>query len=214
MDLPYFSFPGWFLVGVATGFGPCISHHMLIVLPFIGTISDTGKKAFKEFAAFSVARIASHSIIGFLSGLAGGYMHNLITSRKYINTAYFLLGGLLVFLSVTILLVKNNRSFCAKAIRKPCKAMFTAGIFIALVPCPVLLGLIAYTAASGDMVYGAVSGLCFAFGTTLSPLLIAAPFFGFIRGKISSQKISCAFKYISAFILFAYGVHLLVSVFI
>jgi len=213
-ELSYYSISGWFLIGLTTGIGPCISHHFLIVLPYIGLNKKGKVQGFFAVLYFSLARIITLTILGLLAGLIGGAFHQKVFGPGLGYVFQFILGFFLLFLSVLIL-VFDTSVFCkwTKKLfdRIPGDAMLIIGFLTPLMPCPILLGLIAYTAASGRYIHGAFSGLAFGIGTSLSPLLVAGPLFGLLKNRLSSRFAEIITN-LGGILLFGYGLHLLLGI--
>ena len=214
-EITYLTYSGWFLLGLLTGIGPCVGHHFLIVLPYIGFRKESIRGGLSVVLFFSLARIITYSLLGFLAGAAGEVFYGRIISPFWIGLSRSLLAVLLILLALVYLVFDKSticRRFQALTDRIPGRSIVLIGFFTALLPCPVLLGLLAYSAASGRMIYGAVSGFVFATGTSLSPLLAAGPLFAFLKGKIQERGKSFITG-LAGLLLFAYGVHLLLQVF-
>ena len=205
---------GWFFIGLTAAFGPCLGHHFLVVLPYIGMTGSSARGALADVLYFSAARILTYTGLGTLAGAAGMILYRFLVTGAFILAARGALGLFLVALALAVLFVDTSslcRGLHRSLVRSPARAMGAAGVLAALTPCPLLLGLVTHAAASGNPGAGAVSGAAFALGTALSPLLLMGPVLGFGRNRLSGGRLAAWAKYLGAFVLFAFGLHLAVS---
>ncbi len=210
-----YTYLGWFLLGMSMSIGPCMIHQGFILVPFIGMTRKSIGQAVKEFCSFHIVRLITHAGLGTLGGAVGYQLQNVIAHRSFALFFRSLLGIFLMGLAIFVLFHGKNvlcRWTHKHFIHKQGKAMFLAGFLTALTPCPALLGLLAYTAASQRILYGTLAGLAFAAGTIFSPLFLAVPLWGAIKKYVTSPKIQNIFILINALIFFAFGFHLLLSV--
>lgn len=196
--------PGWLVVGLATGFGPCMGHQFLILLPYLSLTGRGPKESFKEVLGFSLARITTYGLLGLGSGILGRAFSERITDPAIIGGAQLFLGLLLLGLAVMFLLWREN-PICRLLEKARGRAMALAGFFTSFSPCPALLGLLAYAAAVASPVQGLLAGIAFATGTSLSPLLVAGPLWGWLQRKIGPEKVRNAIRIAGGLILFGYG---------
>lgn len=214
MSLDHVSVGGWFFIGLSAAFGPCLGHHFLVVLPYIGMTGDSARGALTDVLYFSAARILTYTALGTLAAAVGMVLYRVLVTGAFIVTARALLGLFLMVLALAVLLLDGSsacRRLHRSLIRMPGRAMVLAGVLAALTPCPLLLGLVTHAAASGNPGTGAASGAAFALGTALSPLLVMGPVFGFGRERLSGGRLAAWARYLGGFILFAFGLHLAVS---
>ncbi len=214
MDLnpEHLGYAGWLLLGVSSGLGPCFSHSMLIVLPYIGMNREGTLKALWEVLSFSLGRTISHTLLGAVAGLAGMALYRVVISPAFSSAAGMAFGILLMLLAVAVLF-SGNISACGALHKKLMggRAMLLAGGLTAVTPCPILLALLSSAAASGSVAYGTISALSFALGSVISPVLIFGPLFGFLKERISSGWLVRSSRIIGALFLFGYGVFTLVK---
>ncbi len=213
IELAYLSIPGWFIVGVATAFGPCLGHHIFILLPYLALAGKDVRHSLMELVAFSAARIGTYAGMGMLAGSTGLIFARWISSPMIFSMARGGLGIVLCGVAVTVLLRENN-TFCRFTSKfftnRSGRAMALSGFFTALVPCPVLLGLFTYSSASGEILYGFASGAAFAAGTTISPLLVMAPVCTLVKKK-TAGNIKFIVRFGGGLFLFGYGLHLVIG---
>ncbi|GEM_PF-1154203 len=212
MELVFLSIPGWFFVGVATAFGPCLGHHLFILLPYIALAGKDTRHSFKELFAFSAARVGTYAVMGMLAGASGWIFTRWVSDPYLFSLGRGGLGIVLAAVAVTVLLREENIvcRFTAKLFtNRSGRTMALSGFFTAMVPCPALIGLFTYSAASGEMLYGLASGAAFAMGTTLSPLLAAAPACAMAKKK-TAGRIQSLIRVGGGLFLFGYGLHLII----
>jgi len=205
--------PGWLVVGIATGFGPCMGHQFLIVLPYLTLTKRGPKGSFKEVLGFSLVRILTYALLGAGSGAMGLAFKEFVTGPALIGGARLVLGFFLLVISIFFLLWEEN-PFCRLLHKKEGRGMALAGFFTALTPCPALMGLLAFSAAEGSPFTGAVAGAAFSVGTSLSPLLLAGPLLGFFQRWASKKRILQIVRVVGGLILFGYGWRLLLQFFL
>ncbi len=199
------------------GIGPCFSHQLLIAVPYIGLMRGNYRQGLWEIIYFSLSRMAAYGLLGTGAGIVGSIFYSAFSSHAILMISRGVLGLFLLIMAVLVLVFDQN-IFCRwmeKVLMKPVgRAMALAGFLTALTPCPVLLGLLAYAAAANNVFYGTVNGLLFALGTAISPLLFLGPFFGFLKGYLTAGWFQTGIRYISGVVLFAYGFHLVINVFL
>lgn len=196
--------PGWLLLGLATGFGPCMGHQFLILIPYLSLTRRGPRDSFKEVLGFSLARITTYGLLGLGSGALGRTFSDSIADPRIVAFAQGLLGFFLLAIAVMFLLWKEN-PFCRLLEKAKGRAMALAGFFTALSPCPALLGLLAYSAAVASPVQGMLAGIAFSTGTTLSPLIVAGPMWGWLQERISAERVRLVLRTVGGLVLFAYG---------
>lgn len=214
MDLTseHLGYAGWLLLGVSSGLGPCFSHSLLILLPYIGMNREGAVKALWEVLYFSLGRTLSHTLLGALAGLTGMALYRMVISPAFSSTAGAAFGVLLILLAVAVLF-SGNIPTCGALHRKLMggRAMLLAGGLTAVTPCPILLALLSSAATSGSVTYGMFSALSFALGSVVSPILVFGPLFGFLKDRMSSGWLVRWSRIFGALFLFGYGVLTLVK---
>lgn len=210
----YLNIWGWFILGLSMGVGPCVAHHFFLVLPYISLNKKNTREGWQVVVYFSVGRIISLTLLGFLSGLVGGALYANFMDSGVRDWFIIFLGLFLVMMAAAVMFFEES-FFCKKIKflfdKIPGDMMLATGFLTPLLPCPVILGFLAYTAAGGQYIQGALSGLGFGLGTAVSPILIAGPLLGFFKKKISG-KIRSVLINLGGLILFGYGLHLILSV--
>ena len=205
-----------FMIGITMAFGPCLFFCSPIVLSYIGGTQDNWQKGFKSVLIFSLSRAFIYVLLGTLAGLFGKI---LTTSLDKCGLIIYFIGGALISLSgILILMGKNPNLHLCQILRKytienDIRSSIILGIIIGLLPCTPLLGILVYISLiSKDLWQGALLGFSFGVGTIISPLIV----FGILVGSlpkiiIKSPKIFDIFKKACGFLLFLFGVQLIVS---
>ena len=205
-----------FMIGITMAFGPCLFFCTPIVLSYIAGTQDSGRKGFKSVLIFSLSRAFICVLLGTLAGFFGEILTT--TLDKYGLTIY-IIGGTFISLSgILILLGKNpNLHFCQISrkytVENDVRSSIILGIIIGLLPCAPLLGILVYISLiSKDLWQGALLGLSFGVGTMISPLII----FGILVSSLpkiimKNSKTFEIFKKACGFLLFLFGVQLIVS---
>ena len=205
-----------FTIGIAMAFGPCLFFCTPIVLSYIAGTQDSWRKGFKSVLIFSLSRAFVYVLLGTLAGLFGEILTTALD--KYSLIIYFI-GGIFISLSgILILLGKNPNLHLCQILRKytvgnDIRSSIILGIVIGFLPCTPLLGILVYISLiSKDLWQGALLGLSFGVGTMISPLII----FGILVSAfpkiiMKNSKTFEIFKKVCGFLLFLFGVQLIVS---
>ena len=205
-----------FTIGITMAFGPCLFFCTPIVLSYISSTQDNWQKGFKSVLIFSLSRAIIYVLLGFLAGLFGKIL--TATLDKYSLTIY-LFGGMFICLSgILILIGKNpNYPFCQTlrkySVENDVRSSITFGIIMGLLPCTPLLGILVYISLiSKNLWQGALLGFSFGVGTIISPLIIFGILVSSLPKKIiKNPEIFDIFKKACGFLLFLFGVQLIVS---
>ncbi len=205
-----------FTIGIAMAFGPCLFFCTPIVLSYIAGTQDSWRKGVKSVLIFSLSRAIVYVLLGSLAGFFGKLLTT--TLDKYGLTIYFI-GGMFISLSgILILLGKNPNLRLCQILRKytvenDIRSSIVLGIIIGLLPCTPLLGILVYISLiSKDLWQGALLGFSFGVGTIISPLIIFGILVSSLPKKIiKSPKTFEIFKKVCGFLLFLFGVQLIVS---
>lgn len=205
-----------FTIGITMAFGPCLFFCTPIILSYVAGTQDSGRKGFKSVLIFSLSRAFIYVLLGLLAGFFGKILTT--TLDKYSLTIYFI-GGIFISLSgILILLGKNPNLHLCTILRKytvedDIRNTIILGIIIGLLPCTPLLGILVYISlVSKDLWQGALLGLSFGVGTIISPLII----FGILVSALpkiimKNSRTFEIFKKACGFLLFLFGVQLIVS---
>ena len=205
-----------FTIGITMAFGPCLFFCTPIVLSYVAGTQDNWRKGFKSVLIFSFSRAIIYVLLGLLAGFFGKI---LTTSLDKYSLTIYLIGGIFISLSgILILMGKNPNLHLCQILRKysienDIRSSIILGIIIGLLPCTPLLGILAYISLiSKDLWQGALLGFSFGVGTIISPLIIFGILVSSLPKKIiKSPKTFDIFKKACGFLLFLFGVQLIVS---
>ena len=205
-----------FMIGITMAFGPCLFFCTPIVLSYIAGTQDSGRKGFKSVLIFSLSRAFIYVLLGLLAGFLG---RMLTTTLDKYSLPIYIIGGTFISLSgILILLGKNPNLHLCQILRKytvedNIRNTIILGIIIGLLPCTPLLGILVYISlTSKNLWQGALLGLSFGIGTIISPLIIFGIVVSSLPKKIiKNPKIFEIFKKACGFLLFLFGVQLIVS---
>ncbi len=203
-------------IGITMAFGPCLFFCTPIILSYIAGTQDNWRKGFKSVLIFSLSRAIVYVLLGLLTGFFGKILTT--TLDKYSLTIY-LIGGIFISLSgILILMGKNPNLHLCQILRKysienDIRSSIILGIIIGLLPCTPLLGILVYISLiSKNLWQGALLGFSFGVGTIISPLIIFGILVSSLPKKIiKNPKIFDIFKKACGFLLFLFGIQLIVS---
>lgn len=213
-----------FFAGVLLANGPCFFFCAPIVLPCItgipssGGASSTWREGLRHVLVFSFFRLLSYAVLGMLAVALYRFVFSVIApSRAYLQSV---LGVLIVAIGVFYLIKSSRKSIRKKSSCESCSDllprrtlwhMALAGLLIGFSPCPPLLAMLTYIAATADgLLWGLSAGAVFGLGTVLTPLIPAAVFTGFLMGRMEKFPRTLFFiKILSALVLIYFGVRLI-----
>jgi sulfite exporter TauE/SafE len=165
------------VLGFTYGIGPCTISCAPLVVPLIMSTSRNKKEGVIYSIIFSLGRVISYIILGFLAGLLGSSF-KLFLPRRWLGIFFILVGVTIIFRIQGKCLYKSRFR-----ITGPSMAL-GAGIVYGLGPCPPLVALLGLAVASKSAITGALMGLFFGVGTIISPIIIL----GFFSGWFAKQK--------------------------
>lgn len=184
MDLISLTLPAALLAGLAFGAGPC----NVTCLPYLGPVflrGDGIRQSWKILLPFTLGRLSGYSVLGFVAGMAGQLITELLQSR----VAGWVLGLATILVGFSLILNRSHITGCNKekkqvhrvTIGKPGKSnnhhqlpapLFMMGAGMALNPCLPLTAILAAAAASGSSIMGLGLGLAFGIGAVIIPSLV------------------------------------------
>lgn len=205
-----------FIIGITVSFGPCLAFCSPLILPYIAATRRGWREGFVAILTFSLVRLITYSLLGFLAGLLG----SLLTHRVYqFGYLIFLGGG--IFISLLGLLIIFGRDYhhhlCQvlreNVVDNSIKGPMLLGLTVSILPCLPLLGVLSYIALETQGLWqGAFYGLAFGMGKFISPLIPLGILASALpAGLIKNQRIHDLFSQICGFVLFLIGVNLVIS---
>ncbi len=214
MDPAHLSYLGWLVLGISTGMGPCVAHHTLVMIPYVSIARRHPGVALLEVLAYSSARIVMYLLLGVLAGGTGRLLRDSLAASPLTSLLPLVFGSLLIIISMAALFHRDSvlcKWLHNYLIARRGRTMFVAGLMTALMPCPILLGVIGGAAASGSIMYGGVSAGLFGLGTAIGPPLLLAPLVGLFKARVRTDRLGEIFQFGGAILLFGYGFHLILS---
>ncbi len=206
-----------FITGFSVGWGPCLIYCTAILAPYLAGTKAGWKEGLLSSVVFSAGRLIAYMLLGGVVGFSGRLFSSLYMMGNFPVYAQ-LAGGLFVFLlGLTIIMGKGESISLCKYINKHNnESLFLLGILIGLAPCAPLLGSLVYIMLkSGNFFEGALYGLSFGLGTSLSPILIIGAAAGFLPKKfILNQKLYNWFQRACGVIIIYFAVRLLLPLLI
>lgn len=214
-----------FIAGVVLANGPCLLFCAPIVLPCVSGMpraSSSGrswKKGLSFGLVFSISRLVAYGLLGFLSVALYRTVFGVIAPGRHYFKAVL---GVIVLGTGILYLVKGIRprqsesSACAHRGEPREKGpwhMALAGLLIGFSPCPPLLAVLTYIAATaGDPARGLALGLAFGLGTVLTPLIPFSALTGVMVDRLRSfPRTDLFIRVLSALVLVYLGIMLFLS---
>jgi uncharacterized protein len=171
------------ILGFTYGIGPCTISCAPLVVPLIMSTANSKKEGVILSIVFSIGRVISYVLLGFLAGLLGKSLDFFIPN-KYLGLFFIILGVAIFF---------NFRGKCMLRTRFKLTSNFMAlvtGIIYGAGPCPPLIALLGLAVSTKSALIGALMGLVFGLGTIISPIIILGLFSGwFAKNKEFRQVI-------------------------
>ncbi len=183
-------------LGFMYGLGPCTLSCAPLIVPLIMSTAKNKKQGITYSLIFSLGRIISYTILGFLAGLLG-YTVNAIVTKK-------MLGLLIIVLGILLFFKIEKKCICKSKIKinGPIMAL-GAGIAYGFGPCPPLIALLGVIVLSGSAITGALMAIVFGIGTTVSPLIVL----GFLSAWFGNKEgIKEVVPYVSGIFLIIIGI--------
>ncbi len=210
-----------FLAGITLGNGPCLFICLPIVLPYIIASSKPQGKLTTLFGLkltllFSVSRLISYSLLGFLSVSFYRFIQNIVGLKD--NYLQFILGVLIILIGFFYLigekltLLNPVCNFFQKTIINHSNInIFLFSFLIGFSPCAPLIAILTYIAAMAkNSLSGLIAGFSFGLGTLITPLIPAGVFTGFIVDKIkTNSSLVFILRIFSAILLIYFGFRLI-----
>ena len=204
-----------FITGFLLGWGPCLVYCTAILAPYLAGTKTGWKEGLLSSVVFSAGRLIAYMLLGAVAGFSGRIFSSLYMTGNFSVYAQ-LAGGLFVFLlGLTIIMGKGKSISLCKYINKHNnESLFLLGILIGLAPCAPLMGSLVYILLkSGNIIEGAVYGLSFGLGTSLSPVLIIGAAAGFLPKRvILNQKFYNWFQRACGVVIIYFAVRLLLPI--
>lgn len=203
-----------FFAGVVASFSPCTLSSIPLLIGYVqGSEVKDNKKAFKYSLIFSIGLGITFTVIGLLTALIG---KAFLGAGKfwYIILAFIMIGSGLQVLDV-INLFGDKKDACKITKRREgiLDAFFLGILSVILAsPCatPIMAAIIAFIAASGNLVIGMIMLLMYSLGHSVL-IILAGTSFGLVEKIAYSEngkKIGRVLKNILGTIIILVGLYL------
>ena len=184
-----------FITGITLSWGPCLSFCTPLLLPYIAATQKGWFSGLKATLAFSLARIASYALLSLFSALLGQSLLRTFYESNVRLVIYILASFFILLLGMIILIGKYPRPHICQFLSKQVgseslKGMVLLGMFVGIMPCMPLLGVLTYIAfTSQNILEGVGLGLIFGLGTLISPLILFGPFASVISSLLFKKPL-------------------------
>lgn len=202
-----------FIIGITVSFGSCLAFCSPMILPYIAATRRGWKEGLVAILTFSFTRLITYCLLGLLAGLFG----RLLTERLHqFDYLIFLGGGLFItLLGLLIILGKEPHHHLCQVLRRHAvdssvNGPIMLGLFVGILPCLPLLGVLAYIALRTQNLWqGAFYGLAFGMGKFISPLIPLGVLASALPERlIKNHRIYGLFSRLCGVILFLIGIGL------
>ena len=196
--------------GLLAGLNPCC---LPIYPTAVGTCAALRRETIRAnlglAASFVVGVSLASTVLGIISGLAGRMFIGVASWAAYLIAAVPIVFGLHMLGAIRIPLPRETR--LSRQARGPMGALL-AGTLIGLVitPCstPMLAGLLAYVARTGNPVWGGLLLFVYGLGVGLPILLLGTAAASFIQ-RLAATRARIWAERLSGLMLIAVGLYLL-----
>lgn len=177
-----------FIMGLCSGWGPCLSFCGPIILPYIAARQTGWVKGLRAAMVFSLSRMVPYVVLALIASGSGQLLIRKYYESKTGIVSSILAGIFIIILGLLLLLGEKPgwricQTFSQHIPHSDLKGLVGLGLVIGFAPCIPLFGVLAYIAlVSKNIFEGLFYGVCFGAGTMLSPLLL----FGALAGSLPS----------------------------
>ncbi len=211
---------GLFFTGLVLGSTRCMLSCAPLLILYIAGTKEGWKEGLKATLIFSLARLSAYILLGFLAGLVGVFITNLIQEG---SLSTYLIMGMSIFISLVavLMILGKELSFspCQRfkeiGIQRSTLSMAISGFTIGFASyCTPFFGILAYIASTvKSPLLGALYGLSFGLGASLlTPLVVAGVLSSVIPRLIFSHpSILKIFRRACGLLLLLWGIRLFIS---
>ena len=214
-DNPLLAYLGVFLGGILSSSSPCVLATIPLVIGYVGGYSEGDRrKALLYSLTFILGLSLTFTILGAIASLVGGLFG--VTGRTW----YFIIGAIAVAIGLHLIGVYDwNLPVPARlqTKKKGILGAFILGLIFGIVssPCatPILVLILTFVAAKGEIAYGISLLFAYAIGHC-ALIFVAGVAAGFAEGFIRSKGVSNVAtwgKRIGGSIVFLVGVYMVYS---
>ncbi len=204
------------LAGVLTSFTPCCLSTVPLIIGYVGSVGESGRKSFLYSVIFAAGNAVTFTALGVAAAAAGQVFAN------YSRVWYALLGVLMILMALQTFGVINvvpSARLLGKNTKRGAFGAFIAGLLAGLFssPCatPVIIALLAAAAGGKNLASGALLMLCYGVGCGALSVL-AGSFTGFakkLKESPSYRGLSKAINIILGVLILLLGFYMLYSAF-
>jgi sulfite exporter TauE/SafE len=212
MDLANLSLTAAFIVGLAHTLEPC--EDKAIVSLFVFWATKKLAPAVALVILYGLGMALADTIMAFvLSYIGVTWFHVLKTPLELIAGAITLIFGLLMFMGKELTHIGHHHG---ETVVSPNLKQFSwygilgLGIIRGLPPCPIEAAMLIWAASLGDIWRGTATVFVFGLGTTIG-LIPLGLIMGGIAGAISKTKYESFVPKISAILIMAFGLFLVLA---
>lgn len=178
-----------FISGVILGSGPCLAICAPILISYTAAHRTTIKQSIISYFVFSISKLFSYVILGFLCALGVIILRSPIF-LEYSTYIYTGLGCFIVLIGISTLIYRGHKitKACAWIHKGNIRNVGILGILVGFSPCLPLIGILNYIMLISDSSFQAMMfTFIFGIGTIVSPLLILVMLSAKIADKLSKS---------------------------
>ena len=209
---------GVFVAGLSMGITSCMVHCSPVMF-YIGGTANGWRQGLRSVLAFSLARLASISLLGALAGGIGGYLMTYLADAaialwlRRAAAVFVLVVGMIILVgrNPTIDSIRLCRVMSRNVLKRNALFMALLGFLVGITPfCPVFFGVLNYIAFGLESVgLGALYAFIFGLGSALiTPFLAIGPAVGATSKLFTSPARLRLFRRASGVMLLILGVSL------
>ena len=212
MDIHNLSLTAAFVVGLAHTLEPC--EDKAIVSLFVFWATKKLVHAVGLVVLYGLGMALADTIMAFvLSYIGVTWLHVLKTPLELIAGAVTLIFGLLMFTGKELTHIGHHHGETAASPNPKLRSWYgilSLGIIRGLPPCPIEAAMLIWAASLGDIWRGTATVFVFGLGTTIG-LIPLGLIMGGIAGAISKTKYEAFVPKISAILIMAFGLFLVLA---
>jgi sulfite exporter TauE/SafE len=212
MNLANLSLTAAFIVGLAHTLEPC--EHKAIVSLFVFWATKKLAPAVGLVILYGLGMALADTIIAFvLSYIGVTWLHALKTPFELIAGAITLVFGLLMLMGKELTHIGHHHGETAVTANRKLLTWYGIlglGIITGLPPCPIEAAMLIWAVSLGNIWRGTVTIFVFGLGTTIG-LVPLGLIMGGVTGAISKTKYESFVPKISAILMMAFGLFLILA---
>lgn len=178
-----------FVIGIVYGITTCSLTCLPYLAPYMMNTGGGFKDGIKGSGFFIAGKIVTY---GALSSITAWMGKETIKGSE--DSLKYIIGIPLIAIGLLLLFKKDaadcsNKPFAGMVRKSNRKGLhlFIMGVLTSIIPCVPLSALLLLSVQSGSVLKGTLYGLVYGSGLTLSPIMLAGGFFGFISERIKVE---------------------------